>query len=715
MVDELAYGSLFYPDFTQNTLDLFNDYLSDRYSAFELDRLAAEYGFESFADFNFAAVVRSILPSSIQEVNRTNWGAVQWDYDMPLRDDYYRFIHVTHHEFTKWLVGEIKQYALDTRGYEIPVSANINDFTAPEAFMVVNLLDYVDLEWSYHDHEYPPSARGFPSLKMAQAVGKRGMLLTAMDTRPDLRERGPEGSLTLIKLLIADAYAADGVFYIEEGAHDMHFDMNALAPFWQFVKTRSQLFENLTRVPGSIAVLQLYESLDSFRGTDYRGLCHLLADCGYQFSTLLGSTDELVPHPLNLSELKRYDAVLIPDLRELEEDNAEVLLAYVRSGGTAVAFAEPSVLNWGRSGDSNTFFSYLKMGESRVGTGTIIYIGHLLGEAYLEETSDEIRAELMSVLEGIDLAPEVQLETPHLFSAFAYTGDDSLVIHFVNYEYSFEGDLIDAVPSQAVSIRTYGMQTDNLAAVWYTPESVPIVLEHDCLDGAVAVALPEFDVWGVLLLTSELEPEYLKAIDTETIMSQTPLAQTTPALESTEASSASVLLQTPLVQAMEAQEPSDGAFIIDDFEGVGSRIGGKYDYDSDSADPDARFETSIEGDSSANHYRVFDYTLGAWLKVRLSQIPTFDVSDYKGIELTIWADTPMRIDWEVAFHPEDQPWIGCWLNDMLVDGTLKRYRLPFDSFEPVPSEILLGSLVAITFWPDSAAGRIYWDDLALYR
>ncbi|MCK5827605.1 hypothetical protein KAH43_03685, partial [Candidatus Bipolaricaulota bacterium] len=452
-IDDLAYGSTFYPDFNPHTLSLFNDYLKIQYSASELQTLAMREGFASFSEFDYAAVVRNVLDDDWQAIlTHHDWGYIRGDYEIPLSGDYIRFVRLGNKCFAEWLITEIKDYALETQDKCIPVSANINDFTAPEAFMIVALLDYVDLEWHYYENGYPPSARAFPTLRVAQAFDKRGMLLTDLETQPDLRERGPERSTTLLRTLIADAYAGDGVFYVEEGIRDLHFDMEALLPSWTFVKSRPFLFAEAERAPGSVAILQLYESLDVYMSTDYKGLCHLLADLGYQFSTLVGSVDDLVPHRLTLPDLEQFEVVLIPELRWLEDAHASLLLRYIENGGKVIVFAAPDVMDWGRPAMAERMFDLLKRGATSNGNGTLVHVDNLIGSDYIANPSDTERDRLLALLTSLGMLPEVQFSSPSLVSAFEYDGDNSAIVHFVNYDYDPLLDQTQAFLSQAVSV-----------------------------------------------------------------------------------------------------------------------------------------------------------------------------------------------------------------------------------------------------------------------
>ncbi len=96
LIDELAFGSAFYPIFNENTMLEFRQYLQDIYSPEELITLGQPYGVTDFATMDYAALVRAELPASRTSLTRQDWQWELWS-TLPFYLDYQRFLRLKHH------------------------------------------------------------------------------------------------------------------------------------------------------------------------------------------------------------------------------------------------------------------------------------------------------------------------------------------------------------------------------------------------------------------------------------------------------------------------------------------------------------------------------------------------------------------------------------------------------------------------------------------
>lgn len=518
LTDEIAYGSVFYPDFNANTMELFRQYLDDTYTDPDL----AAMGISDISTYDYAQVIQDELTlKGVSSVTKDTW---IWDLynTLPLINDYQRFLREENRNTVDYLITEAKAYAQTEYDNTLPFSANLSDLTAPEALQVVDLFDYVELEWHYKDNGYFPQARAFASVKLARFFGINGNLLTDMNTRADIANV-PAGStpenVDLYKTLIADAYAGGGAFNVEHGAHGVIQDLVELAPYYNFVTDNPGLFNSLDLYGGDIGVLHLWEAVDIHNATAYRGLCNLLADCGYQFDTIFGGQEYLwggeenmYPAPqyqLTIGELTPYSVIIIPEMYDIIEEHADLLLQYVNNGGKLIVCAtteNTDDINNQRGGETNIakLLGYLNGGSQADITngGKIIRVTDIWGKDYLTSPDFSLRNTLKTTLKGETSNPEVEYaDSIPFLSAFAYERTGCRVIHLVNYNYNKSIDTTTPIASLDLEIPLDGLVEGSFTVTYYTPENPQGESISTSVAGStISLTISDFGIWGVLVI-----------------------------------------------------------------------------------------------------------------------------------------------------------------------------------------------------------------------
>jgi hypothetical protein len=466
LIDGLAYGSLRFPDFNLNTVGLFRDYLAQRYNNDDnklkqiindkivdnerngcQQKCISEYQGPGIENFNYAQLVKDFLCDR-NALTKNDWGDWQVTRCIPLYDDFQRFLRLKHWEVANSLIEQAKDYAMDEYSKIITVSANLNTLHSPEAPLVIDLLDYVDMEWYFFKYGYFPAARASTSLKLAQAFNKGGWVMTSVDTRNDLNGWdggicdldksliGFRNTVTLYKIMIADAHAAGGTFLLEEGMHCILQDLEGLRPYYLFFSKHPEAFDRLIPLPPKIGVLLLFESL--MRGNphdapEYRGLCSMLVDSGYQFNVIFAAEDYLswgqesiypapTNHPLELETLKKYPVIIIPELTDLTDNHADRLLQYVNGGGKLLISSTLAQIDqiknhakWGdKDPDGNSIerqnvtelIGYLNnMGGNTpisITDGILYWSDKLLGRDYLLNVGSDSRRPIKNILSDFE-------------------------------------------------------------------------------------------------------------------------------------------------------------------------------------------------------------------------------------------------------------------------------------------------------------------------
>ena len=587
LVDELAYGSIYYPDFTATTIVLFNDYLREHYQTNaalrqqinrDLNQVSSRGDFSGcfvqdpgsvLGGFDYAQFVTDFFcdSNSLTEQDWNNWAITS---QIPLSRDFKRFLRLQHREMAERFIQTSKAYADENHGRLLSFSANMNTLHSPEAPLILELLelgDHVELEWYYQKHNYFPAARASSSIKLAQAFGRGAHVLTSVDTRKALfgwtpgmpcneqsARNGRDRSTTLYRTMIADAHAAGGTFALEEGVHCVLQDLANLKTYYRFPSDYPVPFQTLVPVQVKIGVLLLFESLvrfESHDSPDYRGLANLLADGGNQFDVVFAAEDyhdfdrisefpAPSSHLLTLERLQKYPVIIVPELDDITENHAAILLQYLENGGNLVVFFTSRGLHDiednANAGDSdpqgNTvrrvkvleLVEHLKaaqLSSQQVGSGTLFSFGNLWGRSYLGAIEPGIRFDMQDLLAGLGIRAEIEYSDAMSVGAYAYAAlrpttlgpipmlwfkREYLVAHLVNYDYDINKDTTEPVENLNVTIDLGDMfpSAENLSASYYWPgfesESMPVNVEETNGRRTVSLILPKVDVWAAIVI-----------------------------------------------------------------------------------------------------------------------------------------------------------------------------------------------------------------------
>ena len=546
-IDELAYGSLNMPDFNPNTLQLFNEYLFETYTDEELIALGVPWGVEDFTDFDYAALVRDHLPAGMTVLTLEDWYNGDITGNLPLIQEFQRFLRVEGQKVALRLVEQGRAYAQEKYGIHLPISANLNNLSDPEAWFWMDKLDFYSNEFPFNQYDYYPVGRSSAMLKQAHYFDTPMTILIQMSTRPEVRAWGKDKTVNLYRTMIADATAGGGAFHIETNVHEMVQDMDAIGPYYHFAMDYPLVFEGMEPMEGEIGLLHLWEAdiYASYDDRAYVGLCDLLADSGYQFGAIFGAEEfkrggelPIFPapdYPLNPEDLSQYAVIFIPEMYQLTENHAEILIQYVEEGGTLVIFSIPNT-TWDMDAIHPIIGPILAArgrGPTEIGNGKLIHIDGIWGKDFIDNPDPDVRTQLIQLLEAEGFQPEIRMANTRYLAATAYTGQDKMVVHFVNYDHEEGVDI--TTPTGLVDVEITlpdNLQLDSPGLYLFTPGEMPRELDGTLNGNMLQLTLPETYIWSVLLIGEEdILGEQVSALPTLTptpVMSPTPIPTITP-------------------------------------------------------------------------------------------------------------------------------------------------------------------------------------------
>ncbi len=506
LIDELAYGTVFYPDFNAHMLQEFNRFLEQQFEPSDLQVLLESVGVDDLASFDYAAVVREQLPTDM-----TAFSLEDWNGDIPLFTLYSRFLALENYKAAAALIKSGREYAAETAGKEIPFSANINNLSSPNAFLIIPLLDMIDLEFFYADLGYFRNARGIAPLKLTRHFDKPALMRTSISAETDLAEWGAEGTVDLYGTMIADAVSSGGEFYVEGSTEQ---DIVALAPYYRFRADHPGLFEDLKPLEPQVAVLLLWENVvtDPFQISAYFGASSLLADSGMQFDAVFGAKEYLVwgelqmfpapDFPLDVETLWTYPVVVIPELNDLIESHAATLMEYVNGGGILVThLVDEFGLEFQHEDDPSVtaLIKMLRSGSENEAGGKVVRLDENLARDYSNNPDPALRQEWLNVMSNLGLSPEVRYDAGPMVAAQVYAAEDQLVVHFVNYNWDI--GTLSTTPVSKLNVEIVlpnSLDRKGIIVSLHAPGENSMELDVEASEAGIIVTIPELHIWSVI-------------------------------------------------------------------------------------------------------------------------------------------------------------------------------------------------------------------------
>ena len=516
LVDELCYSAVLEPDFSEYTMTQFKLYLDEALTENEKNTYKSQFGLASWDDLDYAKEVRNALPAAWTELTYDDWRNWDIQQSIPLYEHYQRFLRIKNREAAEYIITEAKQYAED-QGKEMPFTINVNDLSSPESLIITDLVDFLDMECTFNKFEsFYPKTRATAPVKLALGLGLRPSVLTSMETRSMILEKGKEETRTLYKLMIADVTAAGGCMYLEEGGHGLQVDLDALKPYYRMPTTYPELFQ-IDSNTNTVCVLHLWENLDAYQSKAYYGTCSLLADAGYQYDVVFGAEEYDIwgevnkypapEYPLNLDQITGYNLVIIPELTDTTPTHAQIMIDYVNQGGTLLVFTSTSNINTiqnqrGMNPTINSLLGYLREEDATIGSGRCITIDQVKGTQYIDTPDHPILLDFIGMVEQTGITSPITGMTEGTISKTMYSTTSEIVVHIVNNRYDWMQDTVKPVQDKTLNIKIPTSMTDEpLTVTYYTPETTPEIIEHQLEGDTLTVTLPDLEVWGVIHIT----------------------------------------------------------------------------------------------------------------------------------------------------------------------------------------------------------------------
>ena len=254
----------------------------------------------------------------------------------PLHEDILHF----QFESSAQMFREIRDYALQVRGKRIPASGNINPASRSSGRLFTEI-DYFSCECAMGANTgILNKGKSLLAFKVADSLKRPASIMGSGGDHAFIQEKNLPG---MIRCWIAEAYAFGNYFMAsyrlwaytpEKGSHSYRpRHKSELAPMYQFIRRHADLFDDY-EVVSRVALVHSYEAYR--KGSKSVGtLVNQLADLNAPFEIIIAGDKVLKVH-LTESQLKKYDIIIVPSDAILTNVDSAALEQFKADGGILI-------------------------------------------------------------------------------------------------------------------------------------------------------------------------------------------------------------------------------------------------------------------------------------------------------------------------------------------------------------------------------------------
>jgi hypothetical protein len=417
-----------------------------------------------------------------------------------LKDDeklylrYRRFHELEAFRVVLRLIADVRAYAT-SRNPEFAITANVaylgNDARTRGALwgpMWGEHVDFVMLENVYTPgggkHLLLPRGKFTAWYRLGSGFGSRAPAWICPSIMVP-RQLAGQRRTGYYELMFLEAYANGGRWAVNwwpgvDGQQRYAATVPAGLPAYiRFIAENRKYYERAESA-NDLAILYMdsYISRQPHGHEKYLALAQALAEAGYQYDVLYVGDARFGCRPLNLDQLTRYKALLIPEARDLSSEDAETLTTYLRQGQREV-------------------ISYIDTAAPGASAGQAP--GRSASEAPLidfwKSYGDDDRRRVAATVDVV-ASSRLRSSDPKVNVTRWVLGTEQ-VLHVLNYNYDEATDQVTSVAD--VRIRVPWPSGRSAACSLLRPgrdESIESAAEN----GDLVLRIPELDLYGLLVM-----------------------------------------------------------------------------------------------------------------------------------------------------------------------------------------------------------------------
>ena len=601
--------------FDDETLIGFNNYLASKYNETELKMY---FNISDISTFNFRDYLLSLGYSSdyLDPVKYENlpYGLNPPDnYTMNLWREFENYNLKVLMDFYRQLMSELKSYA-HSKGREFYIAANLKPTLSyhdaegrVSIIPLASVIDFPFFEIWYDDIEYPirnvaplfrtiySSGKHFASMT-SPTPGFSGYFETS-NPYPD------EPNLATAELIACGGWPQMGLFnhtyikFIQEHPE--------LLP-----KIQDGEYALIYSLPSALNYRALKGYLNNRRCLFYgylpfEAIFYLLSDSHLSFDVIIFGDNEFYNYTPTLNDLLKYKAIFLPNVTCLSDSQVQLLLDYVKQGGVLIGFGVNGICNengfpvnrpeFTNFFNATGYYEYIvyDYGDGKIvsiGPGIFEYISDRYAlywdyyhctppeertydfwiEMYFESIGKWIYL-LNQTLNDANVTSSIKTDLNPFVMFIQYwdPNSNSMLFHFINYEYDLYDD-IDSVIDQINVSFTFKLRPEfqgkPLEVRFYSPEFQDgIELEYTLISNdRIRVTIPRIHVWGILRVCEKTIGPKLLVVSEPMTINDTTLILSDHVLVESELSiiNSTIIINSTLVEPLRIIINSNGSLIM---------------------------------------------------------------------------------------------------------------------------------------------------------
>jgi hypothetical protein len=374
------------------------------------------------------------------------------------------------------------------------------------------IVDLVDGFMSEYFFQAPPDKNSITEYKIFRGLGKPiaylpncGSDMAALFSRNDITQ--------LTKIFTAEAYASGEFTYVPynallnnpEGWKLYSADMKELSPYYDFIAENEEYYSNCVSTADT-AVLYSYATVRNNQQASYKffGICNTLLDLHRQYDVLFAGDGDWIDDTLSADKLNQYDAVILPGVKDISDDQLGLLLNYVNRGGKVYAFGETAMCDeLGQWKQRAELKNLLAEGVHQYGLGQFVYRKDDVGARYLSNKDVNIRQELAGIFNGLN-REDIQTNASEKVAMLSYrnTSLGADIIHLINYDYDSNAQHINKQSNIAMDVLLNSKPLGKDLGVFYaSPDWGDIKeLKYSISNNKMSFTIPSLDTYGVVYI-----------------------------------------------------------------------------------------------------------------------------------------------------------------------------------------------------------------------
>lgn len=486
------------------TEEMFRDYLAAKYTD---SQLRDQFSITNIDSFSMGEWIRERGLS--RSWNRPPFRPIVWQYIL--------FLFGLEHDVFVDLADYANDYAYETQGRGFSIGANAH----PESGCMGRLLESCDYlireDFAIHNPE-----RAIADLFRAMDAEKPRIFLVEFgdDPRDGVFQMPTMSGLILREIGLLSTGGASVLLPREIFRHhtggqygeSVPIDHAEVARMVNHLTNHRELY-SAEPIPSRLGVL--FDEASNLNAASRQGY----GWWGWSMNVLGGTAEILyeqhipfdfvyVPDPrfsdgrISLASLSNYDVILVPDAISLPEYVQELLLSFIRDGGSVIATGDTAKYNLDMNVRDTELRSILDRGQANMGHGHVTYILEDPGRSFRGGRTFVV-GDFMSALERV-LERTVRLQGGgDVLVALARQGSSTLV-HISNRSYEKQTDQLISTGSFEIGLKH--IPSSDMSALLVSPDfcgfrQVSVRQDGDWL----WFSIPAFESTATLILTPQSE------------------------------------------------------------------------------------------------------------------------------------------------------------------------------------------------------------------